>query len=225
MIQIMHLPVDKVKITSGYGYRQLGGKKEHHNGVDIAPQKHSVSGDKLYAISGGKVVVSKAQGGITTQGYGYYIIIEHDGFCTLYGHMKALGLAVGQIVKAGDVIGSMGNTGNSTGVHVHFEIREGKYDNGFWKTAEFNKYIKCIDPEPILNQYLSAQKKQWLQIEGEAAIKRLDKLTFGQGLDMLNSPEKWIEIINNPNLAKEQFRNTSDLLAFIFIMLDRISQK
>ena len=84
---------------------------------------------KICAVSSGKVVVAKA--GQT--GYGNYVVIEHnseDGttFYTLYGHMKqgSLMVAEGTDVKVGQVLGIMGSTGNSTGAHLHFEIRINK---------------------------------------------------------------------------------------------------
>ena len=89
----------------------------------------SISEPKICAVSSGKVVVAKA--GQT--GYGNYVVIEHnseDGttFYTLYGHMKqgSLMVAEGTDVKVGQVLGIMGSTGNSTGAHLHFEIRINK---------------------------------------------------------------------------------------------------
>ena len=59
-------------------------------------------------------------------GYGNKIIIDHgNGFITLYAHMSVLQVGAGQRVNRGDVIGQMGSTGRSTGVHLHFEIRQG----------------------------------------------------------------------------------------------------
>lgn len=235
VIQLVHLPVDQVVITSRFGMRNLGSTTEYHNGLDLAPKMKNIQGDKLYATCDGYVVLSKAQGGVTTQGYGYYMVIQHDaGFCTLYAHMKALGTAVGSRVKAGQVIGYMGNTGQSTGIHTHFEIREGRFDASFWTRGEYNRYLNCIDPQPIIEDYLKLEQeagevveekpKAWLQAEAESAIKRLDLLTYGEGIDVLNSPQKWIQLINDPTIASDQFKNTSDIIAFIFIMLDRISQ-
>lgn len=77
----------------------------------------------------GKVVVSKAG----NTGYGNYVVIEHKSaedttFYTLYGHMKeeSIMVAEGTEVQAGQVLGIMGSTGNSTGAHLHFEIRINK---------------------------------------------------------------------------------------------------
>ena len=86
----------------------------------------SVSDPKICSVLFGKVVVSKAG----NTGYGNYVVIEHTSaenitFYTLYGHMKegSIMVAEGTVVQAGQVLGIMGSTGNSTGDHLHFEIR------------------------------------------------------------------------------------------------------
>lgn len=95
-----------------------------HTGIDLVVI--SIAEPKICAVSSGKVVVAKA--GQT--GYGNYVVIQHnseDGtiFYTLYGHMKqgTIMVAEGTDIKAGQVLGIMGSTGNSTGAHLHFEIR------------------------------------------------------------------------------------------------------
>ncbi|MEW6523220.1 MAG: M23 family metallopeptidase [Bacillota bacterium] len=102
-------------ITSRFGWRRLGW----HNGVDIgAPM-----GTPIKAADGGMVTFAAAHGG-----YGNMIIIDHgerDGkqITTAYAHLSKFAVRVGQQVKAGDVIGNVGNTGRSTGPHLHFEVR------------------------------------------------------------------------------------------------------
>jgi len=90
----------------------------YHKGVDIANQ----SGGAILAADAGTILIS----GWTNVGYGYHVIIDHgNGYQTLYGHMSSLSVVAGQRVARGAVIGQMGSTGRSTGVHLHFEIRTG----------------------------------------------------------------------------------------------------
>ncbi len=95
-----------------------------HTGTDIAGCGY---GSNIYASAAGQVV--KVKWGNT--GYGYHVIINHgDGIQTLYAHMSNIYVKQGQYVNQGDIIGAMGSTGNSTGTHLHFEIRiNGQYAN------------------------------------------------------------------------------------------------
>ncbi|RJG21321.1 M23 family metallopeptidase [Paenibacillus thiaminolyticus] len=112
-------------ITSGYEYRVdpiTGAAKVFHKGIDIADGKCKKQDCPNYAAAEGKVIAA----GDANDGYGWKVKIEHpNGLVTLYGHMKAKSLKVkkGDQVEQGEVIGIMGTTGNSTGVHLHFEVR------------------------------------------------------------------------------------------------------
>lgn len=89
----------------------------HHNGIDLA----APHGTPVYAAAQGRVVLAGWYGE-----YGKCVIIEHaDGSRTLYGHNSSLDVSVGQEVKQGEKIANVGSTGNSTGNHLHFEIRIG----------------------------------------------------------------------------------------------------
>lgn len=111
--------------NSGYFTRPLnGGKKTQgvhgHNGVDIA----SSLGTPILAAAGGKVIIAKSGG--WNGGYGNYVVISHsNGMQTLYAHLNSVTTSVGQNVSQGSQIGTMGSTGQSTGVHLHFEVRGG----------------------------------------------------------------------------------------------------
>jgi len=111
---------------SGYYMRPLsGGIKTQgihgYNAVDIG----APVGTTVYASASGTVIVSK-QGG-WNGGYGSYIVIKHsNGTQTLYAHLSSNVAGVGQFVTQGQVIGYVGNTGRSTGAHLHFEIRGAK---------------------------------------------------------------------------------------------------
>ena len=104
-------------VSSGYGNRtiDLYGYQKFHAGVDIAANM----GNNIIAADGGTVIVSGYDGG-----YGNYIMINHgDGRVTLYAHMSSRAVSVGANVTKGQVIGYVGSTGNSTGPHLHFEVR------------------------------------------------------------------------------------------------------
>ena len=89
-----------------------------HNGIDVKVY----IGDTIRAAFNGKVRVVKNQGRRT--GYGKYVIIRHDnGLETVYGHLSKQLVSEDQYVEAGEVIGLGGNTGRSTGSHLHFETR------------------------------------------------------------------------------------------------------
>jgi LysM repeat protein len=91
------------------------------NGVDIA----APSGTPIYAAAGGTVIVSRVGG--WNGGYGNYVVIEHEGGVqTLYAHMSTDNVSVGETVSRGQGIGTVGNTGQSTGYHLHFEVRGAK---------------------------------------------------------------------------------------------------
>ncbi len=112
--------------TTGYFARPIvGGVKSQglhgHNGVDFA----SSYGSSILAAAAGKVVVAKVGG--WGGGYGNYVVIQHNnGTQTLYAHMSAVLVQVGDSVSQGQVIGKMGSTGQSTGIHLHFEVRGGR---------------------------------------------------------------------------------------------------
>ena len=119
------------KITSPYGYRihPIQKYRKLHTGMDIGAKK----GADILASAGGKVIMSKYYGG-----YGNCIIIDHGGgVSTLYAHMSAYVAKEGDWVTQGQVIGKVGSTGNSTGPHLHFEVRI----NG--KTTDPAAYVKA----------------------------------------------------------------------------------
>ncbi len=90
------------------------GDGRNHKGIDLAADK----GTPIYAVSGGTVTASGYSGA-----YGYRVVIDHgNGLVTKYAHASALCVSKGQTVKQGDVIAYVGNSGRSTGNHLHFEV-------------------------------------------------------------------------------------------------------
>lgn len=124
------------KITSRYGKRKdpMNKKSAFHTGIDFRGKR----GDKIYATADG--VVKKA---FRNGGYGNYIKIEHgNGYTTSFSHMKKYLVRRGESIKRGQVIGLVGNTGRSTGPHLHYEVAlDGKTINpyNFMKIAKLKK--------------------------------------------------------------------------------------
>lgn len=106
------MPLDETRITSEFGFRRY----RWHHGTDL---KLTV-GTPIYSVFDGIVRIRSYD----RTGYGYYVVVRHkNGLETLYGHMSRITVDVGQEVKAGDILGLGGNTGRSTGPHLHFEVR------------------------------------------------------------------------------------------------------
>lgn len=117
-------------ITSGYGNRlhPIQGVYRYHDGIDIGNAGY---GAPVVAAADGVVTYTGVLGG-----YGNCVIINHgDGIVTLYGHGQEIQTTLGTVVKQGDIIMTVGSTGNSTGPHLHFEVRK----NGI-----------AVDPIPYL---------------------------------------------------------------------------
>lgn len=109
----MH-PVKNVKISCPYGYVFSWNNREHR-GIDYAGN----IGDKVYSISDGFVKLGYEQ-----DGYGLYVIISKDEYEFIYAHLNKVYVKEKDVVSKNQVIGEVGNSGASTGPHLHFEIRK-----------------------------------------------------------------------------------------------------
>ena len=108
------MPIKGNYVTSHYGYRPQFGRT--HKGVDL----RSAIGDTVYSAFSGRVRLTRFDRG----GYGFYVIVRHEnGLETIYGHLSRFLVKPDQYVKAGQPIALSGNTGRSTGPHLHFETR------------------------------------------------------------------------------------------------------
>ncbi|MDD4163928.1 MAG: peptidoglycan DD-metalloendopeptidase family protein [Eubacteriales bacterium] len=104
------------RISSYYGWRDLG----YHYGLDLVAFSGGCYGDDVHAAGDGVVCFAG-----TKVGFGTVIYIDHgSGLITVYGHLSAMGVKVGDIVKTSDVIGQIGATGRVTGPHLHFEVQK-----------------------------------------------------------------------------------------------------
>ncbi|MBR5170045.1 MAG: peptidoglycan DD-metalloendopeptidase family protein [Muribaculaceae bacterium] len=156
------MPVKGNFVTSSYGYRPKFGRT--HKGVDL----RAAIGDTVYSAFSGRVRLTRYERG----GYGFYVIVRHEnGLETVYGHLSRFLVKPDQYVKAGQPIALSGNTGRSTGPHLHFETRymgyainpEAIFDFAHrcthTDTYTFSKstYTKARDYSP--NQRYSSTKK------------------------------------------------------------------
>ena len=115
--QMFSLPTVVTRISSVFGYRvhPITGVRRKHLGVDIPGGLNT----PIYAARKGKVIFAGYSGG-----FGNLVIVRHDkGYTTYYGHLNKITTTVGANVGVGVMIGRMGSTGNSTGSHLHFEVR------------------------------------------------------------------------------------------------------
>lgn len=115
-------PIDRNKLRNGigaFGMRRhpLYGRYIMHKGIDLACDV----GDPVYATGDG--VVEKAQRSGFNGGFGHQVLLDHGfGYKTRYAHMERVDVAVGDTVRRGDPIGTVGNTGRSSGPHLHYEV-------------------------------------------------------------------------------------------------------
>jgi len=117
-------PCEGVRVTSRFGPR----RNRYHYGIDLGLR----TGEPIRAMFDGRVRVSRV-----ANGYGNLVVLEHDNRLeTYYAHLSKINVYDGEIIKAGEVIGLGGNTGHSTGPHLHLEIR---YDGA------------AINPEDVIN--------------------------------------------------------------------------
>jgi hypothetical protein len=143
--------VSNLIITSPYGVRihPITKIKKMHDGVDLIVQNDDWT---LQAPADGNVIYAG-----WVSGYGNFIQIKHaNDFSTCYGHLKSLNVVVGNAVHQGEVIGVAGNTGNSTGTHLHYEVR--KYTNEPLSG-------QSVDPSPYLT--------------GDSLVQNITKVTYG----------------------------------------------
>lgn len=173
MMQIKALPIaemDLSKITGGaaFGMRlhPVFKTKQQHDGIDYA----APAGTPVYAASDGKVVVSKMQD--NKKGYGNYVVIDHKTHYSLYAHLRSRSVKVGQVVKAGQPIGVVGSTGDSTGPHLHFGIcKTFLVPNKNW-----------IDPLPKLKIFVNSKEekvdKQQITVEMNGKETPLETILY-----------------------------------------------
>lgn len=135
---------DLKRMASGFGWRTdpFTKTRKMHHGMDFSAQ----TGTPIYATGNGKVIRADSK----SSGFGRHIRIDHGyGYITIYAHLNDYNVRVGQIVKRGDLIGYVGNTGRSRGPHLHYEVHLNgdrlnpvNFYYGELTAEEFNKLIE-----------------------------------------------------------------------------------
>lgn len=159
----------KGAVTSKYGYRPRFGRV--HRGMDLRLN----IGDTVVAAFDGKVRLTKYEG----RGYGYYVVIRHDnGMETVYGHLSRFLVQPDQRVRAGQPIALGGNTGRSTGPHLHFETRYLGVDINPEAIIDFENYVPHKDVFVFdKSTHQKAQHYAPAKVNRSKASKRKSKAT------------------------------------------------
>lgn len=166
------MPLKKITVTSHYGPRS----GRYHNGIDLALHV----GDTVYAAFSGKVRYAKYNDG----GFGNLVIVRHyNGLETFHAHLSKFLVAPNQEVKSGDPIALGGNTGRSSGPHLHYEVRF---------------YDANINPEEIIDFSKSALRKENLFVH---------KGLFRPGA----KPTDFVEVLPADQIAENLKNNPSDV--------------
>ena len=131
-------PLSKIKINSPYGYRKdpFSGKLKFHNGLDLHARNA-----KVYAMLAGKVIKIGQD-----RRAGKYVTLMHGNFTVSYCHLSRILAYEGQMVKAGDTIGITGNTGRSTGEHLHINC---KHNGDYIDPMLIFKHIETVQKDCI----------------------------------------------------------------------------
>lgn len=169
-----YMPTDSTRITDKFGYRPRRGRA--HLGIDIKVR----TGDTVRAAFDGKVRISRYE----RRGYGHYLVIRHpNGLETVYGHLSKKLVGENDIVHAGDPIGLGGNTGRSTGSHLHFETRVlGQAINPALmfdfpnQTAVTDYYVYSKNTREVYYKVRSGDTLSRIAIKNETTVANICKL-------------------------------------------------
>jgi len=138
-------PLESERVTSNFGFRKhpVSGKRKHHGGVDLRAAK----GTSVYAPADG--IVEKA-GTDKKSGFGKLLVIAHHlGFRTYYGHLDAIEVNAGEFVEKGQLIARSGETGRTSGPHLHYEIHylRNRLDPAPFMTWDLENYDTLFEEE------------------------------------------------------------------------------
>lgn len=146
-LELSSLPLANIKLTSGFGYRihPVLGNLKFHNGIDLSARQANI-----YSVLHGTVVISSYDSII-----GNYVVVNHGLYETTYGHLSVRFVTVGDLVKAGTIIGRSGRTGRVTGEHLHFIV---KYKGQSINPLPFLREILMVNQKEQLTNFLTKNK-------------------------------------------------------------------
>ena len=216
------IPTDSTIISSCYGYREdpINDAGKFHGGIDIAPQAQGVP---VYALDIGTVVEAystciegdTACGAPSFARYGNMVMIQHANFYSFYAHLASVDVQVGQQVSAGEQIGTMGNTGRSDGVHLHFEVRlDGTSDT----REDPCGYVDCsVSTGEICSAISSSNRYYYYDEDAETFSKRPMTMQFNvqDSLPALSCTwwsAYWISQLNVSVATLFNYQGTSDMM-------------
>jgi murein DD-endopeptidase MepM/ murein hydrolase activator NlpD len=163
---------EQIRITSPYGPR----RRRTHRGIDLGLQ----IGDTIYAAFDGKVRIKNYE----RVGYGYYLVLRHpNGLETVYGHLSKFLAKENQLVRTGEPIALGGNTGRSTGAHLHFEIRFLGKDLNPAEIINFENKTPCRDEYVFQNKKVNSRQSNRYSTATHA--KAVHRVKQGETLSLI----------------------------------------
>lgn len=198
MLDITELTTDWVWPADGVITDLYGTRHGHHKGIDIAGEFKT----PIHSVDKGIVTKSYYSGS-----YGHVVFIKHDNNLeTVYAHLNKRNVKEGQVVKQGDVIGLMGNTGDSSGVHLHFEIHKEK-----WTYEKEN----AVDPvlalgEAAVGQPILAMAKKGNEVTMEtiAKLRLTDDISISDQGDSKNAESETNTVATVSPSGEKQIKHT-----------------
>jgi murein DD-endopeptidase MepM/ murein hydrolase activator NlpD len=200
-------PFEEYRVTSPFGWRTspITGKREFHTGIDLVKSHQA----PIYAFTPGEVIHAKE--GATGSGFGGYGVVvairdPKTDHLHCYAHLDSAVVKVGQRVERGQMIGRQGSTGQSTGSHLHYEIRKSSSPQFGWIADRENN---CFEPTQYLIDYyqkeeeervLEELRKQVTELQREVASLRREVVTLSNQVGVLLSAHAMDEV---PAWAKE----------------------
>lgn len=170
------MPFKDYRRTSSYGWRihPIDKVRKFHAGIDLVKLKGGVNANVEAFVGGQVLYAGNGVSGTGVGGYGNVVVIrDNKGAAHLYAHLHSVAVKTGQTVKAGQVIGKQGATGNVTGAHLHYEVRKKSSPSLGWTNKPESS---TVDPTQYLNNYKGSDRVvRKLVVDGKRGQKTIDR--------------------------------------------------